>query len=613
MSQDLKTSSIRWDLSPLYSGIDDPQIAKDIAEYARLAEQFQKNHKGKLVETLPQAIADTIELDQLGTTIGVYLFLEQSRDTGNGAIQKKVAEAQVAMSRVAGEFLSFFSIELVELDDATLEKHYTAHPLTAKHRPWIEHMRIYKPHMLTEQVEGALAKRAPFSSDSWDSFFDECESDLRFVWDGEQKTLAEMLNLLSISSDKAKRAELLRLINTGFSGFFAKYSAQNLYMVAGSSQIEMLERKYPHPMSARNKSNQVPDVVVTALHKAVMEIGAPLTQRYFKLKAKALGIPVLAWSDRNAPYPTQKKVEVPFDEGMKMVLAAYESFSPTLAGIIRTMIEKKRIDAPATAGKRGGAFNYSIVDKKGEPMSWTFLNYLGSEGDVMTLAHELGHGVHGMLAGEAQGALMHQAPIAYAETASTFGEMVTFDFLKRALKEKGDDAGLFTLLIQKIEGILNTIVRQISFSNFERRLHGMDAKYEKWEPVTKRSVAELDALWIEVTQEIYGASGEVFTYENAEHLWSYIPHFHTAFYVYGYSFGELLVHSLYAKREVLGEKFEPLYLDLLRAGATKDVMALTKPFGLDPSHEAFWADGIRGTLGKMIEEAEALYTKLGKV
>ena len=609
---DLKTEGVRWDLSCLYKGIGDPQIDRDIAEYVRQVEVFGAKYKGKLAELLPQALADFIALRSLGDPVGIYLFLEQSCDMPDGLIQAKIAAAQEKMVFADGEHMSFFMIELVAIPDEILEKHYAADALVAKHRPWIEQARVFKPYLLSEAVESALTKRAPFSDSAWGDFFGECEADLRFAWNGGEKALPEMLNILSTSPDRAERAEALRIINAGFAGFFAKYSARSLYMVAGSEQVERIERKYATPMTARNRSNLISDEVVGALHAAVTDVAGPLMRRYFKLKAKALGIPVLAWSDRNAPYPAQEEAKVPFDEGLKTALAAYESFSPTLAGIIRQTITDKRIDAPATKGKRGGAYNYSFVDKAGKPLSFTFLNYLGSEDDVMVLAHELGHGVHGILAGEAQGPLMCQAPIAYAETASTFGEMVAFDFLKEELKKKGDDRALFALITQKIESVVNTVVRQIAFSNFERRLHGMSADYASWGPVKKLSVAELDALWLETTQEIYGKPGEVFTYENAEHLWSYIGHFHTygPFYVYGYAFGELLVHSLYAKRGELGDRFEPLYLDMLRAGGTKDATALLAPFGLDPARESFWADGINAGLGMMIAEAEALYEKL---
>ncbi len=231
----------------------------------------------------------------------------------------------------------------------------------------------------------------------------------------------------------------------------------------------------------------------------------------------------------------------------------------------------------------------------------------------MTLAHELGHGVHGILAGEAQGPLMFHAPIAYCETASVFGEMTTFTLLKERLIRSGDKNSLLALIMAKIDSMINTVVRQIGFSNFERRLHGMDDSYTTWTEPKKRSVEELNAIWLKTAQELYGEEGEIFTYENCDHLWAYIPHFHSPFYVYGYAFGELLTQSLFAQRQRLGAKFEPLYLELLRSGSTKNVVELLAPFGLDARSDAFWNDGITVSLGALIDEAEQMSRALGVI
>jgi len=297
---------------------------------------------------------------------------------------------------------------------------------------------------------------------------------------------------------------------------------------------------------------------------------------------------------------------IPFEEGAGIVQEAYAKFSAKLAELVRGFFTLRCIDAPATREKRHGAFNSSHVLPGGHPVSFTLLNYLGSNRDVMTLAHELGHGVHGILAGEAQGPLMFHAPIAYCETASVFGEMITFAFLKDRLSRLGDTRSLLALIMSKIDDTINTVVRQIGFSNFERRLHGMDEQYREWAPPAKLSVEQLDALWLKTAQELYGPEGEIFTYENTNHLWAYISHFHSPFYVYGYAFGQLLTQSLYAQRERLGAKFEPLYLDLLRSGSSKDVVELLAPFGLNPMSETFWAEGIRGSLGALLQEAEQL-------
>jgi oligoendopeptidase F len=599
-------AAVRWDLTSLYASINDPQIDSDIAEFSRHAQQFQSDFRGKLASTLGAALLEYSELEMLGGKVLIYLSLLQSLDVTNEAVKAKVAEAQQEMSQLQGEYLTFFELELVELDDAVLEGLYASDAVVARHRPWIEQLRVFRPHLLSEPVEAALTKRAPFGPGSWDEFFDECEADLRFEHRGEIKTLTEMLDILTNSKDADVRAEAQASINEGLGGYFVKYSAQTLYVIVGRAALERRERHYLTPMDSRNKGNRIPNAVVDALHNAVKEIGGPLARRYYRLKAELLGLKTLRWSDRNAPMPFADTTEVPYERAIATVLEAYESFSPTLAGIIRDFIAARRMDVPATKGKRGGAFNCSFVLPGNRPQSFTFLNYLGSNHDVMTLAHELGHGVHGILAGEAQGPLMYHPPIAYCETASVFGEMTTFNFLRTQLAASGDHAALLALLTQKIEGMLNTVVRQIGFSNFERRVHGMNADYSKWEEPRKLSAQELDAIWMETAQELYGEEGDVFTYENTSHLWAYVSHFHRPFYVYGYAFGELLTQSLYAQKANFGSRFEPLYLDLLRSGATQDVVGLVQPFGLDPTHESFWAEGIRVSLDAMISEAEKL-------
>jgi oligoendopeptidase F len=613
MEKNLKTEGMGWDLGCMYTGLEDPQIDADVAELVAMATRFNAAYKGKLATMLGAAITDYAAMGMLSNKVMVYLYLTQSRDTTNGVVKAKIADIERILNQSSADHMTFFTLELVALDDMVLEKLYVADTVVAKHRPYIEHARVFKPHLLIEQVEAALTRRASFGESAWSELFDEFESDLRFSYKDEEKTLTELLHMMSDLQDAADRAEVQRVMNNGLRGFFAKYAAQTLYMTAGAHAVEVKDRGYPNPMDGMNKSNRVSSVIVDALHDAVRTVGGPLARRYYKLKAAHLGMKTLKWSDRNAPLPFTDTSVIPFDEAWNTVLAAYESFSPKLAQIIRDFKTAGRIDAHVTRGRRGGAFNYSIVLPQNIPASFTFLNYLGSNRDVMTLAHELGHGVHGILGGEAQGPLMFHAPIAYCETASVFGEMTTFNFLKNRLEKEGNPKRAVALIMGKIDDILNTVVRQISFSNFERRFHGMDADYKIWSEPKKLSVEELDALWITTTKELYGEDGDAFTYENMEHLWSYIPHFHSysPFYVYGYAFGELLTHSLYAEKERLGAQFEPLYLDMLRAGGTKDAVELLKPFGLDPANPQFWANGIKISMGKMIEEAENLSRKMG--
>jgi oligoendopeptidase F len=602
---------VRWDLGILYSDISDPQLDADLREFEAMAKEFASKHKGKLAESLGPAIQAYSEIEMLGGKIASYLFLRETTDLANETVKAKRASVHRDLSGVQGEYLTFFELELVDIPEERLRSLYEKEAVVAKHRPWIEHVRVFKPHFLTEPVESALAKRAPFDPGTWSEFFDEVEADLAFDFRGTPKNLTEILHLMTESKDAEERAEAMKRVNEGLGGAFAKYSAQTLYMVTGSKAIEDKERGYKHPMEHRNKASLIPDSVVDILHKAVTNVGGPLTRRYYRLKAKHLGIKTLRWSDRNAPMPFADTTIIPFEEAEGIVTDSYGRFSPTLAGIAKSFFRERRIDAPVTKEKRHGAFNSSRVLPGGKAVSFTLLNYLGSNRDVMTLAHELGHGVHGILAGEAQGPLMFHAPTAYCETASVFGEMMTFTFLKKRLSEEGDTKSLLALIMSKIDDAMNTVVRQIGFSNFERRIHGMDTSYTSWEPPEKLSVESLSRIWLETAQELYGKEGEVFTYENTERLWAYISHFHSPFYVYAYAFGELLTQSLYAQQGRLGPNFEPLYLDLLRSGATKDVTQLLAPFGLDPTSEEFWRDGIAISLGSLIDEAEQLSRAMG--
>lgn len=594
--------NVRWNLSCMYSGLDDPNLDEDVRTLVRLYKEFHTAHKGKLGTTLGRSLTDLAEITMLAHKVMVYLFLRSSADLNDGKVKAKMAEVEKVVAEASANYMTFHTIEIVALDDAQLATLAESDPVVKRHMPMLELTRVFKPHLLTEEVEAALTKRSPFGDSAWAEFFDEVESDLRFPFRGGSLTITEITRVLSDSTDQHERAEALQVMNDGLGGHFAKYSAQTLYIVVGSKETEDRDRGYKHPMDARNKSSRLPDAVVEALHTAVNDAAAPLAQRYYKLKAALLGMKTLKWSDRNAKMPFADKTVVPWEEAVATVLTAYRSFSPTLAGLIEETITEKRIDAPGLPGKRAGAYNYSVVLPGNVPMAFTFLNYLGSTRDVMTLAHELGHGVHGVLAGEAQGALMYHAPMVYAETASVFGEMTTFNSMKAKVAATGDKKALLALIMGKIDDILNTAVRQISFSNFERAVHGAKRKL---------SVEELDAIWLDVTRRMYGADGDVFTYENASHLWSYVGHFHRPFYVYAYACGELFTQSLYAQQPRLGERFEPLYLDLLRAGATKGASELLAPFGLDPADPAFWTDGINVSLGAMIEEAEALSREMG--
>ncbi len=600
--KNLGAEKYRWDLSCFYESVDDPQIEKDICLLEQMAKNFHSCYKGRLNTSLGPAIADYATITMLGHKIFGFLSLKNSLNVADETVKTKQNAAEQRWDSASGEYLTFFELGIAQLDDNAIKKLSKKDEVVKQHLPWINDIRKFRSYYLREEVESALSKRESCGSRSWIHFYNEVEADLCFTFRDKNLTSSEIFNIITESPDDETRAEALKVFNDGLSGAFAKYAAQTLNTVIGAKRIEDKERGYPHPMSARNLSNNLSDKAVEALHNSVRDIAGPLTQRYYRLKAAYLGKTVLKWSDRNAKIFADKKSAMPFKQALEIVRNSYRNFSPTLAELIDLTVAANRIDAPPMENKHSGAYNNTLVLPQNQPVSFVLMNYFGSLGDIMTLAHELGHAVHGLLAAEKNDVLLCDAPIAYCETASIFGEMIVFDYLKEELKRSGDKQALIAFLMDKIGDIINTCVRQITLSNFERKIHGTGRRL---------SPQEIDEIWLQTTKEIYGNDGDVFTCENAEHLWTHIPHFHRPFYVYSYAFGELLTHSLYAKQKELGARFEPLYLDLLRAGGTKNVQELLEPFGLDPADPNFWAQGIALSLGAMIKEAEEISRDLG--
>lgn len=597
----LESESVRWDTTSFYSGINDPKIELDLKAFEAQAQAFATNFRNQLGTKLGTALDAYTEIILIAERLNAFFYLTTTVDLSNDQAKTLANSAERRLSQASGEYLQFFDLELNALDDATVNKLIKEDPRCAKHEPLIRQTRRFKAHQLSEPVESALAKRAPFSAGAWGEYHDEVEADLRVMFESGEKSLTEMINIMSSDPSSNRRAEAMAAVDTALSGPFVKFASRALSVEAGLKAVEDRERHYPNALSARNLDNQIPDEVVEALHSAVIKYGAPLVKRYYLLKAKLLGLKTLAWSDRNAPLPYAETATIPYPTALKIVLDGYRGFSPTLASRVEEIVAKNWIDAPTGKSKRSGAFNYSIASDRNHFSTFVMLNYLGKSRDVETLAHELGHAVHGLLAGEAQGPLMFRAPTAYAETASVFGEEITF----RALRDRlgNDKPARLALICARIDESLNTVVRQIGFSNFEKKIHTANKQLAE---------SDLNQMWLESLYELYGQPGEVFTYEHTERLWSYVSHFHRPFYCYGYAFGQLLTQSLYAAKDGLGENFEPLYLNLLRAGGTKNASDLLAPFNLDPKHPDFWKNGIEVGLGKMISEAESLAEEVTK-
>jgi oligoendopeptidase F len=579
-----------WDLSDLYDGPESPTLQQDLAEAQRTAEAIERRYKGKMAglsgAELGAAIAEYERLDEVLSRIMSYAQLLHAGDVTDPAIGKFYQTMQERVNDITAHTL-FFTLELNRLEDAALEK-TLQRPETAHYKPWLRDLRAFRPHQLSDELEELLHDKYVAGRSAWVRLFDETLAGLRFKVGKRTLTLTETLNLLSHPDGKQRRqaAKAIGAVLTDKLPLFALVTNT----LAKDKAIEDKWRRFPRPTSARNLSNYVEDEVVDALVESVQAAYPRLSHRYYKLKAKWFGVKKLPYWDRNAPLPEVEEPDIRWADARATVLDSYAAFSPELADVGRRFFDGAWIDAPARPGKASGAFAHPTVPSA---HPYLLLNYQGKVRDVMTLAHELGHGVHQVLAG-GQGHLMSHTPLTLAETASVFGEMLTFrGMLARESKPERRRA----MLAGKVEDMLNTVVRQIAFFEFERRVHD------------ERQEAELTAdrlceIWMAVQTESLGPALKFD--DDYRGYWAYIPHFiHAPFYVYAYAFGDCLVNSLYAVYQDAEADFAAKYLDMLRAGGTLRHKELLAPFGLDASDPAFWSKGL-GVVEGLIDELEAL-------
>jgi oligoendopeptidase F len=476
---------------------------------------------------------------------------------------------------------------LNRIEDSELEKKLKT-PALAHYEPWLRDTRAFRPYQLSDEIEKLLHEKSVAGRAAWTRLFDETVAELRFPVGGKELSNAEALHLLS-EPDPALRKEAAKSLGKVF-GENGRIFALVTNTLAKDKEIEDRWRGFKRPISSRNLSNYVEDEVVEALIAAVRASYPNLAHRYYKLKAKWFGVDALPYWDRNAPLPDESERSFSWPEAQDTVLKAYAAFSPDMAAVGKRFFDNRWIDAPVKASKAPGAFAHPTVPSV---HPYLLLNYLGKPRDVMTLAHELGHGVHQVLAGP-QGALMSDTPLTLAETASVFGEMLTFQAL---VKAETDPKRRKAMLAAKVEDMLNTVVRQIAFVEFERRLHDERRQGE----ITAERISE---LWMSVQGESLGPA--IRFEDEYRWYWTYIPHFiHTPFYVYAYAFGDCLVNSLYAVYQGAQAGFAAKYLDMLRAGGTKRHKELLAPFGLDASDPAFWNKGLAMIAG-FIDQLEAL-------
>ena len=579
-----------WNLTDLYTAPDAAAFKDDMQKGEAEAKAFAKKYKGKLAKLSGAELADALKAyeaisDLLGRT-GSYAQLHYVGDTTDAARGKFYGDVSAKHTDISTQLL-FFELELNRIDDAALEK-AMQEPGLNHYRPWIENLRKEKPYQLEDKLEELFLEKSQTSYSAFNRLFDETMADLSFDVDGQSLAIEPTLNLLQNPDEAKRKAGALAL---------AKTFKENLRLftlitntLAKDKDISDRWRGFKDIAAARHLSNRVEPEVVDALVAAVRAAYPQLSHRYYKMKAKWLGKDKLMHWDRNAPLPAEDTREVPWADAEKMVLSAYGEFSPEMAAIAKTFFDRKWIDAPVRPGKAPGAFAHPTVPSA---HPYVLLNYMGKTRDVMTLAHELGHGVHQVLAAK-QGALMASTPLTLAETASVFGEMLTFQAL---LRQTTDKKKRKILLASKVEDMINTVVRQIAFYTFERKVH------------TARKVGELtpdkiNDIWLEIQAESLGDSIEVGP--GYETFWTYIPHFiHSPFYVYAYAFGDCLVNSLYARYQESEGGFQEKYFTMLKAGGTKHHSELLKPFGLDATEPKFWQKGL-SVISGMIDELEKL-------
>jgi oligoendopeptidase F len=577
-----------WDLSDLYAAPDAPEVDADFARADQRARAFAAAYTGKLAAapgaTLAAAIGEYEQIEEiLGRLLSFaqLLFAGDSASSVIGRFYQSVNEHATTIS----SHLLFFTLELNRLEDAVLEAKL-ADPALARWRPWLRDLRVFRPHQLSDELEKLLHEKEVTGHSAWNRLFDETMAGMRIPVANESLTVTDALNRLS-DQDRSVREAAGRAIGAAF-GTQVKLFSLITNTLAKDKEIIDTWRHYPRPGSARNRANMVEDEVVDALVTAVRADYPRLAHRYYTMKAKWLGLPKLQHWDRNAPLPDDDDRHIDWPEARERVLTAYGAFSPELASVGGKFFDAPWIDAKLQPGKSGGAFAHPTVPSA---HPYLLLNYHGRTRDVMTLAHELGHGVHQVLAGAAQGYLMSGTPLTLAETASVFGEMLTF----RALLESATPKQRRIMLAAKVEDMLNTVVRQTAFYRFETLLHD---ERRSGELLPER----IGELWMQVQTESLGPAFE-FTPEYSV-FWAYVPHFiHSPFYVYAYAFGDCLVNALYAVFQGGHPGFQAKYLDMLRAGGSKRHKELLAPFGLDASDPAFWKKGLDVIAG-FIDELE---------
>jgi oligoendopeptidase F len=555
------------------------------------AKAFAADYEGKLADLSGDSLSAAMtRYEAMSGKIGrimSYAGLRYYQNTADAGRAKFMGDAQGRVTDDTAPMV-FFTLELNRIADDRMAAQLAESEALRKYAPWIERQRALRPYQLSDELEKYLHDASVVGAAAWNRLFDETMARLSFDVDGETLPLEATLTLLS-DANRAHREAAAEALVAVFQDNLPIF-VRIMNTLVKEHEIEGRWRKMPSADAGRHLANQVEPEVVDALRTAVIAAYPKLSHRYYAMKAKWLGLDKMQHWDRNAPLPGEPDRKVSWQEAKDIVMSAYADFSPKMAEIAEPFFTKGWIDAPVKPGKAPGAFAHPTVT---DVHPYVMLNYMGKTRDVMTLAHELGHGVHQVLAAS-QGELLSSTPLTLAETASVFGEMLTF---KRLLRAETEPKKRKALLAGKVEDMLNTVVRQIAFYEFERRIHAARVEGEL-------TADDICAIWMSVQVE---SLGEAFDFkEGYETFWCYVGHFiHSPFYVYAYAFGDGLVNALYAVYEENPDGFQDKYFDLLSAGGSKRHKELLAPFGLDASDPNFWDKGL-SLISSMIDELEAM-------
>jgi len=591
-SQDAPLGDLpEWALGDLYPSANGPEICDDLDWLGAECSDFAASYEGGLgrldAAGLLAAIQRYEKIESIAGRIMSFAGLRYYQNTTDAERAKFLSDMQGKITDFSAP-LVFFSLEMNRIDDTALAALFAANKDLLRYKPVLDRMRAMKPYQLSDELEKFLHDQSVVGASAWNRLFDEHTAALTFDIDGTPLNLESTLNLLT-DQDRAQREKGARAVAGVFRENLPLY-ARITNTLAKEKEVEDRWRNLPTPQMSRHLANDVEPEVVEALRNAVVAAYPRLSHRYYALKARWLGLERLEIWDRNAPLPQASQDIIPWQQARETVLGAYAAFSPEMANIATPFFDNGWIDAATRPGKAPGAFAHPTVT---DVHPYVLLNYLGKPRDVMTLAHELGHGVHQVLAAK-QGELLSSTPLTLAETASVFGEMLTFQKLLDGAPNKEIRK---TLLAGKVEDMINTVVRQIAFYDFECKLHAARAEGE----LTPERINE---IWMSVQGE---SLGPVFDFmDGYETFWAYIPHFiHSPFYVYAYAFGDGLVNALYAAYQDGTPDFQQKYFDMLRAGGSKHHKELLAPFGLDASDPKFWDKGL-GMISAMIDELEKM-------